>query len=356
MIDLRWFEPAALDAAPPEFEGMAELRNAHSRLFDGDFASLTTARKIFAGAQSPEFRSFFCLAVEGGSVIGWAGLDFPLRENLSLAISFGSVAPEHRRRGVGTALLDASLDRVRAEGRTEVQFWGRLPLEALTISPEGSLPLPETSLRVRLDDPSVSFLTRHGATPGICERESAVDLQGNPTLDQFMTTTPAAAPEGYTLTTFAGPVPKGLLGPVADLLSSFSADLPSGELEWEEEVWTPERVQEMDAQTTARGITPVTSVVLEASTGRGAAYSRVTRQEQTPHRADQGITMVLKEHRGHGLGALVKRANTEFILREWPEVRRIYTDNADQNTHMLRINEAMGFRRSGVALGWKLPL
>jgi RimJ/RimL family protein N-acetyltransferase len=66
--------------------------------------------------------------------------------------------------------------------------------------------------------------------------------------------------------------------------------------------------------------------------------------------------MVLGDHRGHGLGSVIKRATTSLIQKEWPETQRIYTDNADQNTHMLRINTAMGFRRVGASIGWKLEV
>lgn len=58
--------------------------------------------------------------------------------------------------------------------------------------------------------------------------------------------------------------------------------------------------------------------------------------------------MVRPEHRGHGLGRRLKAALALRLLDERPEVTRVETWNARSNSHMVAINQDMGFD----AIGW----
>ena len=71
-----------------------------------------------------------------------------------------------------------------------------------------------------------------------------------------------------------------------------------------------------------------------------------------PERAQQGGTLVLREHRGHRLGALVKAAVLRGVVTTMPEVRRISTYNSDSNLPMVAVNEALGFRPAGHLSSW----
>ena len=56
-------------------------------------------------------------------------------------------------------------------------------------------------------------------------------------------------------------------------------------------------------------------------------------------------TLVLGEHRGHRLGLAMKaRGLQELQRRIGPERTRVLTCNAEQNAHMVAINERLGFR------------
>ena len=51
-----------------------------------------------------------------------------------------------------------------------------------------------------------------------------------------------------------------------------------------------------------------------------------------------------RDHRGHRLGLAVKVANHRMHQRERPDAARCSTWNAEVNSHMIGVNELMGFR------------
>ena len=54
--------------------------------------------------------------------------------------------------------------------------------------------------------------------------------------------------------------------------------------------------------------------------------------------------MVLPEARGHRLGLGMKLATHRAVRAAHPECTAIVTSNADVNTHMNAVNEALGYR------------
>jgi GNAT superfamily N-acetyltransferase len=70
----------------------------------------------------------------------------------------------------------------------------------------------------------------------------------------------------------------------------------------------------------------------------------------------QWDTIVRADHRGHRLGLLVKLAIIEQLRRELPEVRYLNTWNADENAHMVSVNEQLGFQVMEGWSEWQLDL
>jgi hypothetical protein len=58
----------------------------------------------------------------------------------------------------------------------------------------------------------------------------------------------------------------------------------------------------------------------------------------------QLITAVIREHRGHRLGLLLKTAMLERLAVAEPALERIVTGNAVGNQWMIAINEQLGYR------------
>ena len=83
------------------------------------------------------------------------------------------------------------------------------------------------------------------------------------------------------------------------------------------------------------------SVALDAS-GTVVAYSMLV-QGTASTTAYQWGTLVHRDHRGHRLGLAVKIANHRQLQRERPDAVRVSTWNAEVNSHMIGVNERMGF-------------
>ncbi len=90
--------------------------------------------------------------------------------------------------------------------------------------------------------------------------------------------------------------------------------------------------------------------------GRLVAFTDLHVLRERIGHARQGSTLVLREHRGHRLGALVKAAVLRELGATFPQTRRITTYNAEDNVPMVALNRALGFRPAGQLSLWSLRL
>jgi RimJ/RimL family protein N-acetyltransferase len=162
------------------------------------------------------------------------------------------------------------------------------------------------------------------------------------------------ASAGYELVTWRDRTPDALLDDRALLEQRMSTDVPHGDLPVEEEHWDAERVREYEASHVARGRTVLSAGAVRD--GRLVAFTDLQVPLAQPQRAHQGGTLVLREHRGHRLGARMKAAVLRDLLGTLPAVRRISTYNSEQNAPMVAVNEALGFRPAGHLSTWSLRL
>ena len=268
-------------------------------------------------------------------VVGSAALNLPVRDNPGLAYLRVSVRPAHRRRGVGSALLQRLETDARAGGRSTLNA--------------GS------TVAVDHDDPAAPFAARHGYVAELVELRSDLDL---PTggVDDLLTPLEADAAQhtgAYDVLTWWDGIPDEWLDQRAHGSARMSTDAPSGGLVLDEESWDANRVREMVQVQHEQGRRFVETAAVHRATGQLAAFSDLSAPSHTPTLAYQWDTLVLKEHRGRRLGQLVKAANLRALLAELPAVTRIVTWNADVNAPMLRVNRAMGFVTVGVTTEWQ---
>jgi RimJ/RimL family protein N-acetyltransferase len=216
-----------------------------------------------------------------------------------------------------------------------------------------------TELISEVDEPGPdaagrAFALRHGWTCDLLE--SRRDLLLPPDEDRLSALEAEArsASGGYEVVTWRDHTPDELLDDRAVLERRMTTDAPHGDLPVEEEHWDGERVREYEATHVARGRTVLSAGAVKD--GRLVGFTDLQVPLAQPERAHQGGTLVLREHRGHRLGALLKAAVLRELAAGLPAVRRISTYNSDSNTPMVAVNEALGFRPAGQLSTWSMRL
>ena len=121
----------------------------------------------------------------------------------------------------------------------------------------------------------------------------------------------------------------------------------------DEEPWDAARIGNDDEAAEAGGGQRLTVAVQDNQTGRLVGFSELGVPQDRSRSANQGDTLVLKGHRGHRIGMAVKAANLLAVQGLQPNPAGIFTFNAEENRHMLNVNEALGFVPVGQQGCWR---
>lgn len=267
------------------------------------------------------------LAEEEGRAVGAASLALPLRDNVGLGEPQVYVRPAARRRGIGTTLLDVVEQTARERDRTSLLTFVSAAME--TSATPGTL-----------------FAERHGFTHRLTEIRH---VQRRPfPLDDIAKAAEAAKPyaAGYELISWRDHAPAEHVREYARLEGRLSTDAPFGEIEYEGEVWDESRIRTMERRQ-ARAGRNIWATAVVAPDGRMAGFTQVVIANDSDRDAIQDTTIVDPVHRGKRLGIILKAANFERILADRPAIQQVWTWNGDTNSHMVAINEIMGYRAEG---------
>lgn len=254
---------------------------------------------------------------EDGELAGAALLFLPTEDNAHTVELEGSVSPSFRRRGIGRALFEHTRERARALSRTLIL------VNVLAPAPG-------------------SPLVRDRAGEAFC---AAMDMEvALVDTRSELTVTPLDGPVDESdlvrwADGVAGDPPTEWLPELARLMTRLDADAPSGDLDVTPEVWTPERLLAATAVSRETGTTTIHTALRDGDRLIGWTFIELTGGTH----AEQGITVVLPEHRGAGLGMRLKRANLAFALSVWPSLATITTYNAETNAAMLAVNRRLGY-------------
>jgi GNAT superfamily N-acetyltransferase len=106
----------------------------------------------------------------------------------------------------------------------------------------------------------------------------------------------------------------------------------------------PQRLRDSIRTLHKRGLTPHIVLAIHEQSGVVAGLTEVVVPAQHPERADQYDTIVVRDHRGHGIDRAIK-ARMLFELRAAePSLVDVQTWNAQHNEAMLKVNAELGFQ------------
>jgi GNAT superfamily N-acetyltransferase len=284
--------------------------------------------------EGPEQHDCLSAIAVDGTVVGIADVETFRRENTKVARADIRVLPQFRRRGVGSAILEEATRLARTMGRTELGG------------------MDEKPVRAGYAHAATGFATRHGFAAAQPMVRRALQLPLEPSRRSALFDSPAASPTGYTMLTFVDRWPDEYMADRCLLGKRMSTDVPMGDQELDEEEWDEQRVRQVEATLAAMRRTRLTAAARHDASGKLVAYTDLVFSQSAPEAGYQLDTLVLREHRGHGLGLAVKLANLRALEQHSPSTRSLSTWNAGENEHMIAINEKMGFEVVSNSVYW----
>jgi GNAT superfamily N-acetyltransferase len=265
------------------------------------------------------------IARRDGSAVGNANLHMFRRENRQLARLEVRVLLEHRRRGVGTALVEEAARQAGASGRTKLGG------------------MDETPVRPRFVDAAGPFARHLGFSVVQRMVRRRLTLPLDAARADALRRAPKATPPGYALVSFWDRWPDEDMEDRCEFGRRMATDVPSGALDLDEEEWDEPRVRALEASLAAQNRAKVITAARHLTSGRLVAFTEIAVPLGAPESVWQHDTLVIREHRGYGLGFAVKVANLWALGERHPEVRAVNTWNDETNAHMIAVNDEIGF-------------
>lgn len=344
--------PRDLEAADAGgFIEMTRVRNEVYREIEGDDDSALEPSELLPHYQpDPDETRLLWGAYVDGSLVGRVGVDIPHEEGSRSAYWLIELLREHQGRGIGRTAYTLVERAAREHHRTVLQSW------AQHAESEGPRLAAPTGFGTIPRDRAARFYLANGYRLEQIDRRSDLDPHAQrDTIDRLLTDAQRAS-TGYRVVQWIAPTPPEHLNGYAWMKSRMSTDAPAAGLEFDEQAWDADRVRRHDARWLDAGMTAQVTAAQHIATGELVAFNELVIGADRTRATHQEDTLVLKEHRGHRLGQLVKCAGLVAWRDIAPESPKVITYNAEENRPMLDINEAIGFRPVAYEGGWKKVL
>jgi GNAT superfamily N-acetyltransferase len=273
------------------------------------------------------------LAEQGGRPVATGSYRISERDNRHVAGLAVDVHPDHRRRGHGSAMLQALTQAVADLGRTTLltQCWDD-------------------------DRGGAEFARHHGFTRASVAVNRGQHLPDvDPALIDRIRAEAAAAAIEYELVRMPAVTPEEERAAVAEMVAAIN-DAPLDDLDLEDEVFDAERVHAYEDAHRQRRIRLYRLVARHRPTGALAGQTVVAVEDDRPWFGEQHDTSVVSGHRGHRLGAYLKTGMLHWLREEQPQLEWIYTWNAESNGFMVGVNELLGYQVLGRELEFQKTL
>jgi hypothetical protein len=345
--------PASLDGPDAaDFITMVDVRNAVSRERTGDDDLSYSAVELLPGWQNDEDEEGHAwIARLDGIPVARFVLEFPMEAGSDVIWFAFDVLAAGSTSDVWNAGFDLLERTARSRGRHVLQT------EPVHRPDPGELLKARSGFgEIPIDDQARALLDRGYALEQV-DRISTLDLQGDPSrIEHGLAEALAVAGGAYELVDWSYPTPDEFVDGYAAMMSRMSTDAPSADLDWDEETWDAERIRRYEREAIEGERFTNIVAARHRDSGELVAFTELHVGDGRTGVTEQGATLVLAEHRGHRLGMLVKAANLLAWRDLAPGSPRVSTFNAEENRHMLAVNEALGFVAVGYAGGWKKVL
>ena len=339
--------PASVDAPDAaDFIAFAAVRSAVEAEQRGHAGDVMTAAELLPDWKDESRQMSGLVAKVGGRVVARANLALPA--GASECWGAVGVLPEFRGRGIGSALYDRLEQLAREAGRTTIQNQTTYPAG---VGGE-AVPAPTGFGSVPVDLPSTRFLLRAGFSLEQVGRISALPLPVDADVFSAHLAEAVAAAAGYRTVSWQGRTPEEWVESIALLRTRMSTDAPNAGIELTD-VWTAERVRAVDDLWADSPRVALTSIVVDEATGQAVGFTELDVSAETDRPAEQMDTLVLREHRGHRLGMLLKLANLRELTERFPACKSVETINAEENRPMLDVNDSIGFAAMCFSARWR---
>jgi mycothiol synthase len=257
-----------------------------------------------------------------GRLVGTARLALPDDTNTDIIHIEVYVHPDLRRQGIGTRLLSAAMPTALKSERSTVF----------------GLPMKPGSAGAHWVD-CLGF-----------EITLSKVIQALPTTARLTHQWDLPVPAGYRLAQWTGATPEALIDSYVVARQAIQ-EAPVGRATYRDTDWTADRVREADRLLSNDGVEQRVVVAIDDNTDEVAGVHVI---HINAYRREFGYvhdTCVLAVHRGHGLGLAMKGAMMRWLMDERPDLERIHTSTATENTQMIRINHALGYHTART-LNW----
>jgi GNAT superfamily N-acetyltransferase len=160
----------------------------------------------------------------------------------------------------------------------------------------------------------------------------------------------------YEIISWTNGTPEEFVNARAHLSAIMPAETPHVDIDVEAENWDAQRVRIHEATTDRMGRDLLVAAARHRDSGELVGYSELTVSRDQPQTAYQWDTLVVRAHRGHRLGGLLKVTTMRLLEAGRYPTTKITTFNSTLNTPMIAVNEALGARVAGAMVAWRKDL
>ncbi|HEX8509632.1 MAG TPA: GNAT family N-acetyltransferase [Propionibacteriaceae bacterium] len=276
---------------------------------------------------------YLCTPDGSATPVAVLELSLPLRDNLHLVWGDITVHPSCRRQGHGSTVMAELISRAQEAGRSTI--WLGVPDD---------------------EDGPRAFLERFGFRFGSRDarrRQVLADVDAAAVADQYARAQQRAA--DYVVERCTLPTPPEVLEQLVEVTAAIN-DAPMGDLSFEDEHFDVRRLQDFEAAAAGRQDRVYRIWARHRTTGEIGGHTVVTTNDYYPTFGWQADTAVSRGHRGHRLGLLLKVQMMHLLAEQEPQIQVVETWNNADNSFMIDVNEAIGYRLSRVFATYQLDV